>query len=349
MKRTIFLLLMALPALAFGDIRYRSEDPTSVIEDSVCVASKTTPETFLHVDEDVSGLIVNIVGADGTSVGLYDAGAELEDIAVLGTYAAPSANNVRVSPDTLGGDCTQLMFADSVYAGQSHVVIRISDGGTTIMDFDRYVYLDGLTSDDLGLLYKSDIGTVNSQIDFDNDETISTANVMIGSMITIEDATNGDTSVRWVTDVTAANNNVTIDSAPDFTAVANDKIRIFAEQHPRYLLEAQLGVVDGNVDLILVDSNSLATALILHESDCDSGSTSTCVDAMLTQGDDDYWKGVGIVFTDDDDSIIDQEACVYAFDEGTDTLTFRPVTTQAVATTAYTLVFAPTCGGVVAP
>ena len=60
---------------------------------------------------------------------------------MIGTYAAPSANNVRVSPQNAsGGDCTQMMFADAVYANQDHITITVSDGQTTIMDYTRTVY-----------------------------------------------------------------------------------------------------------------------------------------------------------------------------------------------------------------
>jgi len=148
-----FLLLSGIFAVNCAiadDTRHRSPSPTSVIEDSMCIP-ELNGEGYLHVDEDVSGLIIEVVGSDGTSVARYDAGTEIEDISVLGTYAAPSANNVRVSPDGLGGDCTQMMFADAVYAGQEWVTIRVTDGQTTIMDFARFVYLDGITSRMTGL------------------------------------------------------------------------------------------------------------------------------------------------------------------------------------------------------
>jgi len=90
-KRLFLLSLILLAGLASADERWRSTK-TSVIEDSMCIPL-LDGTGYLHVDEDVSGLIIQVVGADGTSVALYDVATELEDIAVIGTYAAPSANN----------------------------------------------------------------------------------------------------------------------------------------------------------------------------------------------------------------------------------------------------------------
>ncbi len=323
MRKLFILLLATLPALAIGDIRYRSEDPTSVIEDSVCIP-ELNGEGYLHVDEDVTGLAIAVIGADGVLVALYDAITELEDVAAPGTgaYTAPSAINARVSPDGQGaGDCTEIQFADAVYAGQSHVVIRITDGQTTILDWYRYVYLDGLTSQDLGLLYKSDIGTVNSQTDYDNDEAIATSNILVGSLVSIEDATNGDASVRWVTAVTAANNNVVINAAPDFTVVATDKIRIWSEQHPRYLLEANIAAVKTETALIVADTNELQvddypTSIAALQTDLNAlrrtiaifdttiAALTTQVSFTLTAGppDDDAINGCMILITDQADA-----------------------------------------------
>jgi len=112
---------------------------SSVIEANMCIPA-VSGIGCLHVDEDVSGLIVSILSCDGAQIALYDDPTEVEDIAVIGTYAAPSANNVRVSPQgNSGSDLTQMMFADSVYSGQECIVIDVSDGESTIMDYQRRV------------------------------------------------------------------------------------------------------------------------------------------------------------------------------------------------------------------
>ena len=134
MKR-LFLLALLIPALAVAEDVREIEVTASVVLESVCVPA-IDGLGYLHLDEDVAGLILDVRAADGTQIALYDDGTEIEDIAVIGTYAAPSANNVRVSPQNASGaDCTQMMFADAIWAGQEQVTILISDGQTTIMDW----------------------------------------------------------------------------------------------------------------------------------------------------------------------------------------------------------------------
>lgn len=143
MKKFLWILLFPLVVFA-DDIRERTASPSSVIEDSICVP-ELDGQTCLHVDEDHANLVIEVLAEDGTQIALYDAGTELEDIATIGTYAAPSGSNVRVSPQggvtPDGPDLTQIMFADSVYSGESLITFCISDGGVLIMDFCRTIQM----------------------------------------------------------------------------------------------------------------------------------------------------------------------------------------------------------------
>lgn len=65
----------------------------------------------------------------------------------------------------------------------------------------------------------------------------------------------------------------------------------------------------------------------------DSGTTGTMVDAARTEADTDYWAGNIIVFTSG--NIAGQARLITGFTPGTDTITFSPPTTQAVATQTY--------------
>lgn len=78
---------------------------------------------------------------------------------------------------------------------------------------------------------------------------------------------------------------------------------------------------------------------------CDSGSTTTCVDATLTEADD-YWKGASIKITDG--TLDGQTSCVYDFTASSDTLLFRAMT-AAVSTHTYVLLENAVCEGVVSP
>lgn len=70
----------------------------------------------------------------------------------------------------------------------------------------------------------------------------------------------------------------------------------------------------------------------------DSGTTTTMVDAARTEADTDYWKGCLILFTSG--TISGQTRLITAFDAATDTITFAPATTQAVATQTYEILAA---------
>jgi hypothetical protein len=91
--------------------------------------------------------------------------------------------------------------------------------------------------------------------------------------------------------------------------------------------------VQSEVDDALVARN--LDKLILASGTADSGSTSTMVDAARTEGDADYWKGRLILFTSG--NIAGQCAIITDFIVASDTFTFAPPLTQAVATQNYVI------------
>ncbi len=70
----------------------------------------------------------------------------------------------------------------------------------------------------------------------------------------------------------------------------------------------------------------------------DSGSTTTMVDAALTEADTDYYKGAWIRFTSG--NIDNQVRLITGFTPASDTITFTPATTQAVTTHTYEILAA---------
>lgn len=77
---------------------------------------------------------------------------------------------------------------------------------------------------------------------------------------------------------------------------------------------------------------------------CDSGSTTTCVDAARTQADADYWRGAAFIVLSGTSA--GQVRCVTDFNAGTDTITFSPALTQAITTNNYILGRDAVCVGV---
>ncbi len=278
-KRLSFLILMLASLSVNADDRWRGTK-TSVIEDSMCIP-ELNGEGYLHVDEDVTGLIIQVVGVDGTSVALFDVGTEIEDIAVLGTYAAPSANNVRVSPDALtGGDCTQMMFADAVYAGEDWIQIRVTDGQTTIMDYTRWVYLDLLTSRSTGLVLEPvAITTVTSQTVFvlpSGASNIDAYNELTAYIVGGTEECN-----KTVTDFTISPPTVTIDSACSFTVVdTTDTLSLYVGASGKQARDTN--------DLVIALPNSADINLEVDTALADVGLdqftlVSTTIDTLATQ------------------------------------------------------------------
>ncbi len=90
-----------------------------------------------------------------------------------------------------------------------------------------------------------------------------------------------------------------------------------------------------SIAAILADTDDIQLRIpsVLTTGTADSGSTTTMVDAARTEADTDYWKGMAIRFTSG--TVNDQVRLITAFTPGTDTITFAPATTQAVATNTY--------------
>ena len=74
----------------------------------------------------------------------------------------------------------------------------------------------------------------------------------------------------------------------------------------------------------------------------DSGTTSSFVDAALTQADVDHWaKNTAVVFTSG--TVSGQVFCVIGFVPASDTVNFSPPATQSIGTDSYVLMAAPGC------
>ncbi len=87
---------------------------------------------------------------------------------------------------------------------------------------------------------------------------------------------------------------------------------------------------------ILEDTSTTIPASLpaaLTKSTADSGSATTVVDALRTEGDTDYWKYSWIRFTSG--TISGQTRLITGFTPASDTITFAPATTQNVGTNTY--------------
>jgi len=139
--------------------------------------------------------------------------------------------------------------------------------------------------------------------------------------------------------------------AADVTGLAGDPMRgtnsaaLASVATEARLAELDAGNLPSDVDDILEDTaviGALGAGLTavtdrlpaaLTKGTADSGSTTTMVDSVRSEGDPDYWKGMWIRFTSG--NITGQTRYITGFDTGANRITFTPATTQAVATQDY--------------
>lgn len=126
-----------------------------------------------------------------------------------------------------------------------------------------------LTAADIGQIYDSTIGTVNSQTSFDMDTTIISDDDWIGLTVTIQDAGTDELAVRWITDVDQANDRIIINAAPPFTVVATDVLRVESREHPSYSLANYDPPTRGEAtsDRNIITDDLLAYAQLIARSD----------------------------------------------------------------------------------
>ncbi len=124
-----------------------------------------------------------------------------------------------------------------------------------------------------------------------------------------------------------------IDSAAlNTTAVNEIRDSILSDSTPF----AGANIAELDASNLPADIDSIVNVTVIFSGVADSGSTTTLVDAALTEGDTDYWKGNSVKFTDG--TIVGQTRLITGFNFTTNTLTFAPATTQAVATHTYEII-----------
>ena len=117
------------------------------------------------------------------------------------------------------------------------------------------------------------------------------------------------------------------------------------EVMPANIYDSIYGADTLNADVILVEGSDATTYLetlddpllaltgALVTGTCDSGSTTTCVDAARTEAVANHWTDQ--CFLPTNGSVIGQTRVISAFDEATDTITFTPALTASMGTSTY--------------
>ena len=317
MKRLLLPLLFLAPVAQAELIPILAGDDTFILPD-ICLYSSADGVAQVTITSEDAGLEIRLTSDDGVTALVYDAAAEIETIVTNYTWSAPSANNVRLKVQTNG--CHQLMFAAaSLDDGTAWASLTIRDtSAPTFQDYDaKLMYMANTTT------FLADFAT--------GLQTAGLDHLFLQTMVAADCANNALCALLVSKSATA-----------DFDSYDNETDSLEA-------IRDLLVVTDGKVATAQLDLDDLTDALTPVSGTCDSGTTTTCVDAALNTVDADYYaKGLAIVFTNTG-TLVGQNACIYDFDPATDTLKFRPALTQAVSTHTYILIAHPICGGVIAP
>lgn len=199
------------------------------------------------------------------------------------TIEIPASSPGDVFNDTEGfGWFTGVITGALPWAGPT-VGFRAATINDALVDSDTL-----LTSKDIGMLYESQISTVTGQTEFIMLNSITSDDNWIGNIVTIEDVSTGETVSRWVTDVVQSTNTIHINSAPPFTVISLDIVRVHHEEHTTYALNTYDPPTRTEAS---TDTATVLTALNVYSSEITTVTSQTefiCTENIAT---DDNWIG----------------------------------------------------------
>jgi len=262
-RRVIFFIMAcaSLPSALADEFIAKGND--AAIISNVCLYDSADGiNKITNITSEDAGLKITLTSNDHATQLLYDVAGEIETITTLGTWAAPTASNVRFKVDSVNG-CYEFQFAANSFEDGTAATLTIEDTSTpTFLDEDLTIQiwasgffdlLNGTTS----LMTSRQAGNVL-------ETTIVSAAVPTAPTLTAgasnDDAYNNMTAVfvggteeceRQVTDYAQVTKTLTIRSACPFTLAAADTVRIHVG------VGDALAVVDS-----VADSNASAIAAL---------------------------------------------------------------------------------------
>ena len=364
MKKLLLILVLFIPGIGLSEVcRLLPATDSQVCEFGPLVDSTdAAPETGLAPIADTEFQVCQDGGSCAAKSDTTDA-THLGDGVYAVTYNTTDStanSHICVSVNLAG-----VLARKECYLIEAQAWQDLRNGTTTLM-----------TSEDAGLRYK---GTINGAPAVQTEPVIATSGAATnddaynGMMFVAEGGT--ETGGILILDYDTGTKKLFLKDTPPFTLESGDTVWIFANTSQQAVIDlndfnaasdtVDVGAISGdttaadNLELqydttgltgdTFPAAQSVLDALVFDTGTCDSGSTTTCVDAAaFTTADADYYaKGFAIQFTNG--TLDKQMACIYDFDPETDKVTFRPSLTQAVSTHTYILLAHPTCGGVIAP
>lgn len=351
MKKLFLLLLLPLVSVAqtvsLGDF---ADDETIYVPfntygsdgESITITGLATTDIEIYKNGSVTQrssdngyalLDTDGIDFDGTT-GLHGFSVDLSDNSDSGFYAAGNQYWLNVNSITVNGQTVNFTY-----------YFRIIDSGwQDLKDGTTPV----LTAAQAGAPYSGSIDGVTNQTTFSLDSGPATNDDLNNMTVAITGA-GGGYCEREIDDYVASGNGIVIENACNFTVATNDtyvvRNGLSSEVNEDFEVVfdtdgVTLAATQSNIDIALgTDLDNLNNAFILKVSTCDSATSSTCVDATLTEADD-YWKGAGIVFTSG--AMAGKTSCVYDFTASSDELLFWDIGTSP-GTGDFVLIANPIC------
>jgi len=194
---------------------------------------------------------VTATGAADTAVMFRMRATDIDDV--------PTANEINDQVDAaisdarldeiLSAPLSALPAADSLFDDLTE-----NDGG--ILRFTANALEQAAASGTPTMLLDTTVATVNSQTSFDLAAGPAGADGINGQTAVLYDADNSDSpSVRTITDYDEVNTRIIIDSAPDFTVVAGDGVKVFVAP-PGTTPPTAAQVADAVLDELTADHQS---------------------------------------------------------------------------------------------
>lgn len=345
------------------DLQYRRETAASTAITEATLAALTTAWSsggFLHIGNGyyrfdvpdaafasgVDGVLIHGTVTGGVVIGAYVQLVAYDpfDTVRLGLTALPNA-----AAEAAGGLYTRGSGAGQLNQPANGRVDAnaVTIGGTT------------QTGRDLGASVLLSAGTGTGQLDFTSGVVKASLAQILGTAIT---GTAAQLAAAFTKFFDKASPTGTVNSLPDAVAGATGGLFIAGTNAATTVttaltttftgnLTGSVGSVTGAVGSVAsggITATSIAADAIgaselaadavteirsLASGTCDSGSTTTMVDAARTEADTDYWVGQLLVPTSG--NIQGQARLITGFNAATDTITFSPATTQAWSTQTY--------------
>ena len=181
-----------------------------------------------------------------------------------------------------------------------------------------------LTSEDIGLVHESSIGTVTGQAEYILDVAFSNSLLWTGNLVSIHDVSTDEIFSTWVVSAVHGTETVIVAADPPFTVVAGDIVRIKDIQHPRYAINAFDPPTASSLTSFIADVRGYFRLLFRNDAAVETDQATQLTDINADDG-----AGAGS-YSAITDSLEANDAQTGAIKTATDKLTFT-VTNQVDA------------------